>query len=207
MPKLFGTSLDKYNKSCRAPHQESSKIEFAFFQIFYDFLEILQDSTIWIHYWRCTFAQGPWNFFILYKYALRLHRAPRKELGACNSTLSLGGGAAGRNLARPAALPAEERVGLVHVLTYDSLVAKVGVEGSPARARGGGRWWQPRRLGLTARRILGWAMCECSSFSKAQGRVGGGWPARGTRGRSSLARGRQWWPASSVLARGEAVAG
>jgi hypothetical protein len=51
MPKILGTSLDKYNKSRSAPHQEYSKIEIAIFQIFYDFLEILQDSAIWIHYW------------------------------------------------------------------------------------------------------------------------------------------------------------
>jgi hypothetical protein len=41
MPKLFETSLDKYNKSCIAPHKEPNKIEFAIFWIFYDFLEIL----------------------------------------------------------------------------------------------------------------------------------------------------------------------
>jgi hypothetical protein len=40
--------------------------------------------------------------------------------------LAMGGGAAGRNPARPTALPAGERVGLVHVLTYDARVAKVG---------------------------------------------------------------------------------
>jgi hypothetical protein len=31
MPKIFANNLDKYNKSCSAPHQESSKIEFAVF--------------------------------------------------------------------------------------------------------------------------------------------------------------------------------
>jgi hypothetical protein len=36
--------------------------------------------------------------------------------------------------------------------------------------------------------------------------VGGGWTARGTRGRSSSAKGQQWRPADSVLARGEAMA-
>jgi hypothetical protein len=56
MPKIFGTSLDKYNKSCSAPHQKSRKIEFAFFRFIYDFLENLQDSAIWIYYWRCSFA-------------------------------------------------------------------------------------------------------------------------------------------------------
>jgi hypothetical protein len=45
MQKLPGNSLDKFNKSCSALHQESRKIEFAFFLLFYDFLEILQDSA------------------------------------------------------------------------------------------------------------------------------------------------------------------
>jgi hypothetical protein len=40
--------------------------------------------------------------------------------------LAVGGGVAGRNPARPAVLPAGERVGLVHVLTYDARVAGVG---------------------------------------------------------------------------------
>jgi hypothetical protein len=46
MPKIFGTSLDKYNKSSSAPHQESRKIEVEFFRFFYDFQENLQDSAI-----------------------------------------------------------------------------------------------------------------------------------------------------------------
>jgi hypothetical protein len=37
MPKILGNGLGEYNKSCSAPHQESSKIEFAIFQICYDF--------------------------------------------------------------------------------------------------------------------------------------------------------------------------
>jgi hypothetical protein len=40
MPKILENILGEYNKSCSAPHQESSKIEFAIFRIFYDFLEI-----------------------------------------------------------------------------------------------------------------------------------------------------------------------
>jgi hypothetical protein len=56
MPKLLGNNLGKFKKRCSAPHHESRKIEFAFFLFFYDFLEILQDSAIWIHYRRCTFT-------------------------------------------------------------------------------------------------------------------------------------------------------
>jgi hypothetical protein len=45
MPKISRNSLGEYNKSCSAHHQESRKIEFAFFQIIYDVLEILQASA------------------------------------------------------------------------------------------------------------------------------------------------------------------
>jgi hypothetical protein len=59
MPKLLRNSLGEYNKSCSAPHQESSKIEFAIFRIFYDFLESLQVSANVLYYWSYPFAQGP----------------------------------------------------------------------------------------------------------------------------------------------------
>jgi hypothetical protein len=50
MPKQSRNSLGEYNKSCITPHQESSKIEFAIFQIFYNFLEILQESANVLYY-------------------------------------------------------------------------------------------------------------------------------------------------------------
>jgi hypothetical protein len=43
---------DKFNKSCRVFLQESNKIEFAFFLIFYNFLCILQVSAKHIYYLR-----------------------------------------------------------------------------------------------------------------------------------------------------------
>jgi hypothetical protein len=58
MPKILGNSLGEYNKSCSASHQEFSKIEFAIFQILYDFLKILQVSAICIYQWRYPFAPG-----------------------------------------------------------------------------------------------------------------------------------------------------
>jgi hypothetical protein len=45
MSKISRNGLGEYKKSCSAPHQESSKIEFTIFRIFYDFLEILQVPT------------------------------------------------------------------------------------------------------------------------------------------------------------------
>jgi hypothetical protein len=56
MQNLSGNSLDKFNKSCSALHQESRKIEFAFFQFFYDVLGILQDSAKVFYYWSFPFA-------------------------------------------------------------------------------------------------------------------------------------------------------
>jgi hypothetical protein len=58
MLKISGNNLDKFNKSCSALHQKYKKIDFAFFLFFYDFLEILQESAIWLNYWRCTFTPG-----------------------------------------------------------------------------------------------------------------------------------------------------
>jgi hypothetical protein len=53
----------EYNKSCSIFHNESNKISFAFFWIFYDFLCILQNSAKRIYYWRCIFATRPLERF------------------------------------------------------------------------------------------------------------------------------------------------
>jgi hypothetical protein len=63
MLKISRNRLGEYNKSCSTTHQESRKIGFAFFWFSYDFLENLQDSAIWMYYWRCIFTQGPLEFF------------------------------------------------------------------------------------------------------------------------------------------------
>jgi hypothetical protein len=112
MPNILGTSLHKYNKSCSATHQESSKNEFAIFRIFYDFLEILQDLAIWIHYWRCTFTQGSLEVFHPLQLCPYITQSTLKNWGLAILPLAVGGDAAGRNPARSAALPVGERVGL-----------------------------------------------------------------------------------------------
>jgi hypothetical protein len=84
MPKLSRNSLGVYNKSGGAPHQESRKTESAIFRIFYDFLENLQDSAIWLYYWSYSFAAGSLELFNPHRYTLTLHRTPRTGLGACN---------------------------------------------------------------------------------------------------------------------------
>jgi hypothetical protein len=49
--------MDMLYKSCSDFHQESNKIEFAFFWFPYDFLRILQESANRLHYLRICFAR------------------------------------------------------------------------------------------------------------------------------------------------------
>jgi hypothetical protein len=78
MQKLSGTSSGKNNKSCSIFHNESKKIEFAFFCFFYYILRILQESAKWLYYLRFTFAPGPWKVLDSYRYTLALRIGPQK---------------------------------------------------------------------------------------------------------------------------------
>jgi hypothetical protein len=75
-----------------------------------------------------------------------------------------------------------------------------------ASSVGGIRQRRPLRPEVRRGGDVSRAMRKGLSLSRALGRVRGGWPARGTSGRSSLVRGRQWRLVGSVLARGEVVA-
>jgi hypothetical protein len=138
MPKILGNGLGKYNKSYSAPHQEYNKIEFAFFPNFLrfsrDFIRF-DKSVILLKMFFCAGAPRSFSTFTTIPLVCTEH--PRKNWGLAILPLAMGGGGAGRNPARPAALPVGETVGLVHVLTYDAGVAEVGADGSPVRARGG----------------------------------------------------------------------
>jgi hypothetical protein len=118
LPKILGNNLEKYNKSCSSPHQESSKIEFAFFTIFYDFLEILQESAKPFYYWSSHFAPGPLDIFPPSQlYPWFAQNTPERFEGLQSypwpwEAARLAGIQRGR-----AALPAGEGVGLDHVLT------------------------------------------------------------------------------------------
>jgi hypothetical protein len=61
--KLSRNSSCKNNKSCSTFRQESNKIRFAFFWIFYDFIWILQESVRHIYYLRCRFARKTLEVF------------------------------------------------------------------------------------------------------------------------------------------------
>jgi hypothetical protein len=82
----FFTFLFFMPKSCSAHHEEPSKTEFAIFRIFYEFLENLQESANVLYYRSYPFATGPLELFKFHRYTLKLHRTPRKGLGACKGS-------------------------------------------------------------------------------------------------------------------------
>jgi hypothetical protein len=103
MSQISRNSLSEYNNSSSAPHQKYSKIEFAIFRIFYEFLENLQVPAIWLYYWRCIFTQGPLELFRVSQnypsFALRpsgglksSHRCPPAARWAPRRRTTAGGG-------------------------------------------------------------------------------------------------------------------
>jgi hypothetical protein len=91
MPKISRKILGKYNKSCSAPYQESSKIEFAIFRIFYDFLENLQDSAISLWLLKFPFCtRTPRSFTTFTTIPLVCTKHPRKIRGLAILPLAVG---------------------------------------------------------------------------------------------------------------------
>jgi hypothetical protein len=84
MLKISRITPCEYNKSCSARHHESNKIGFAFFWIFYDFLEILQVSANSVYYWRIILRLGPWKELDSHRYAPSSRIKPWKGLGLRN---------------------------------------------------------------------------------------------------------------------------
>jgi hypothetical protein len=117
MLKISGNRLGEYNKSCSTFHQESNKIDFAFFWVFYDFLGISQVSANSVYYWSSTFPLRPPDFSTPHNNTLPLHIHPWKEVGSRNAALGRRGAAALANAGEPAALPAGEVAGFDYVLT------------------------------------------------------------------------------------------
>jgi hypothetical protein len=87
MRKLSRNSLGECNKSCSVPHQESSKIEFAFFRFFYDFLEILQDSAKAATLFKKQLTSRSLELLIPHKNAPGSHKEPWNFSQACNVPL------------------------------------------------------------------------------------------------------------------------
>jgi hypothetical protein len=76
--------LCEYNKSCSTLHNESNKIDFAFFLIAYDFLRILQDSAKFVTLFKKQLTRRSLELLIPHKYTLGSQFRPCRELGACN---------------------------------------------------------------------------------------------------------------------------
>jgi hypothetical protein len=70
MLKISRNRLVEYNKSCRAFHQKSNKIGFAFFIFFYDFLGILQVSAKALTLFKKQLTSSPLELLIPHKYTV-----------------------------------------------------------------------------------------------------------------------------------------
>jgi hypothetical protein len=77
MQKLSGNSFSKNNKSCSTFHQQSNKIEFAFFSefsmVFYGFSKFQYFGNT-IEDW--VFRLGPWKLWKLHNHALAVRFGP-----------------------------------------------------------------------------------------------------------------------------------
>jgi hypothetical protein len=91
MQKVSGNSWGKNNKSCRIFHNESKKIGFAFFWLFYDFLEILQDSAKGQTLFKNKLSQGSLELSRIHRYVPGSRNTPWKDLISCNVTPGGGG--------------------------------------------------------------------------------------------------------------------
>jgi hypothetical protein len=88
MPKISRIGPCEYNKSCSTFHQESNKIEFAFFRYFYSFLEILQKSAKSLKMYFC--AGAPRTFQSLTNVPLDCTKLPEKTWGLAMPPLAMG---------------------------------------------------------------------------------------------------------------------
>jgi hypothetical protein len=104
MQKLSGSSLDKFNKSCRVFHQESYKIGFVFFSNFLRFsTHFTRINKVTLPFKKPNYT-GSLDSLSFHRYAPNSQKPPWKELVACNVVLGTEGGAAGRNSGESATL-------------------------------------------------------------------------------------------------------
>jgi hypothetical protein len=147
MQTLSRNGSGKNNKSCRIFHNESNKFEFAFLQIFYDFLRILQDWQFTTTIEDALLRLDPWNFLQSLNNTPTSHKTPREETwgrnwvsgprGGAGSPESIGsGGAPGR--ARGGAR-SEAHLGPMGGRSWAEGVAGAGAQRWPAAAAAAGR--------------------------------------------------------------------
>jgi hypothetical protein len=144
MQKLSGKRIDKFYKSCRVLNQESDKIKFVFFWIFYGFLCILQVSGKRMYYLRNWFSLRSLETFNSIQKSPRFADFPsrRLESSQCGPRAPASGGS-GQNSGDPPMFQAGEVEGEGVGLTRDRFACLVGVEGLPARVGGGARRRRP----------------------------------------------------------------
>jgi hypothetical protein len=162
MHNLWGTSLDKYNKSYSSIHLESNKIGFAFFRMLYDFLCILEDSAKWLYYLGCRFARKSPEVLRSYDSAIGLRFGPQKDLGLRNWTLGHRPTALRPNSGEPAVGSDRTRRGKRSAGPPGSAGSSSqpggGGGGGGGAPRGGGRW--SSRSGERSGRGDAWATRE-----------------------------------------------
>jgi hypothetical protein len=146
MQKLSATTPGKNNKSCGIFHNESNKIDFAFFWFSYNFLHNVQESAKALYYFRFIFAAGPWKVLDSYIYTLTLQIGPQQNSNPCNWVLGDGSGGPAEIPAGDRRIPAGGQQGSGLGPTRVRFVGMVGGEEPPAVGRTGvWRWW-PLRL-------------------------------------------------------------
>jgi hypothetical protein len=111
MQKLSGKSIYKFYKSCRDFHQESNKIEFAFFYGFYDFIQNLQESAkLNLLFKKLICVEVPGKIWDLTNMPLVHGWDPGKMETFATWSLGAVAGVAGAIPARPAAMAGRKRV-------------------------------------------------------------------------------------------------
>jgi hypothetical protein len=178
MPKLSRNSLCEYNKSCSAQLKESSKIELAFFRIFYDFLEILQVSVICIHYWRCCFASRTLQRTKTSQLCPWFTKKNYKEVELAMWPVAMRGGGVGRiQASRPRSRPGRQ---------WGTTTCSPRARGRPrferrrlrrgraVTAGGGGRGGSGdgKARSLTGQRVSAWALARPKEGEKVVGWLG-----------------------------------
>jgi hypothetical protein len=141
MLKLSRNRLGEYNKSCSTPHLESRKNGFSVFWVSYDFLENLQDSAIWMYYWKCIFTQGPLDYFRVSQNYPSFALRPSRRLKSSHNFPPIAGWACRRRTAAGGGKHAAWGCDWAHHTSIDG-----GVPTGDDR----GKWWRRGRGGASA---------------------------------------------------------
>jgi hypothetical protein len=109
MQKLSGKIMVMLYKSCSVLHKESKKLGMHFYDFFYDFLCILQESAKLQTLFKNQFSNRPLGSFQIHKYTLALQISPWKEVSPCNWAVRHRPAALRPNFGEPAAVAGQAR--------------------------------------------------------------------------------------------------